>query len=156
MSPPPEREPSLQVSLVDTLDRRDALRPFVVRRIGSLLTARYDEPPRAIIGISGVSNRLAADVATGFSGRVMGLTTGGDPDPKTIELRPDARRVIQDSPTPIEHAVVLGYGPEVTDTMAEVARQAHEAGATNVDMITTWPLIADVVLRPYELELVDA
>jgi len=90
-----------------------------------------------ILGVANGTNRTALDTARRFDGQVLGLVSEKDKNnSKRLRLSPFAGRVIQ-SMRPSLVVVLEDVGTTGSNSV-QVAVAAREAGAYNVEVVTTW------------------
>jgi orotate phosphoribosyltransferase len=98
---------------------------------------QFDELPEVVLGVANGTNRVAIDTAAELGSGVLGLVTQKDVQTsKIITLPEEAKRVI----TEVEPRLVVVTEDVGTtgSNSVQAAVAAQEAGAQNVEVVTTW------------------
>jgi orotate phosphoribosyltransferase len=98
---------------------------------------QFDELPEVVLGVANGTNRVAVDTAAELGSGVVGLVTQKDAQTsKIISLPEDAQRTIAEA-KPKLLVVTEDVGTTGSNSV-QAAVAAQEAGAQNVEVVTTW------------------
>jgi orotate phosphoribosyltransferase len=121
----------------DTVETGSPLYDEWINVAAGFIAEEFPDLPEVILGVANGTNRVALDTARKFDGQVFGAVSEKDSqDSKVLRLGAAAGKLIMCMKP--ELVVVIEDVGTTGSNSVQVARHALEAGAKQVEVVTTW------------------